>query len=64
MQLTVTEEEARILTDLLNGLLPDLREEVYKTESYDLREQLKSHEIVAKAVLVRLGALLGQPRPC
>lgn len=64
MQLTVTEEEARVLTDLLNGLLPDLREEVYKTESYDLREQLKSHEIVAKAVLVRLGALLGQPRPC
>ncbi|HEV2388236.1 MAG TPA: hypothetical protein VGS20_13380 [Candidatus Acidoferrales bacterium] len=64
MQLTVTEEEARVLTDLLNGLLPVLREEFYKAESYDLREQLKSRQRVLKTVLVRLGALLGQPRPC
>jgi hypothetical protein len=63
MQLALTPEEADILTDTLNGFLAELREEIYKTESYDLREQLKRREIVLKAVLVRLGALLGQPRP-
>ena len=64
MQLTVTHEEAQVLVDVLNAYLPELREEVYKTESFDLREQWKRRETVLKAVMTRLGALLGQPRPC
>jgi hypothetical protein len=64
MQVTVTHEEARVLSDLLNAYLPELREEVYRTETQQLREQLKRREIVLNALLVRLGALLGQPRPC
>jgi hypothetical protein len=64
MQLTVTHEEAEVLVDVLNTFMPQLREEGYKTESFDLREQWKRREIVLKALLTRLGALLGQPRPC
>jgi hypothetical protein len=64
MQLTVTHEEAEVLVDVLNAFMPQLREEGYKTESFDLREQWQRREIVLKALLTRLGALLGQPRPC
>ena len=64
MQVTVTHEEAQVLSELLNAYLPELHEEAYHTESLDLREQLKRREIVLKALLTRLGALLGQPRPC
>jgi hypothetical protein len=64
MQVTVTHEEAQVLADLLNVYLPELREEAYKTESLALREQLQRRETVLSALLIRLGALLGQPRPC
>ena len=64
MQVTVTHEEAQILSELLNAYLPELREEAYKVESFELREQLRRREAVLKALLTRLGALLGQPRPC
>lgn len=64
MQLTVTHEEAQVLVDVLTWYLPELREEVYKAESFGLREQGKRREIVLKALLTRIGALLGQPRPC
>lgn len=64
MQVTVTHEEAQILSALLNAYLPELQEEVYKTENLELRERLRHRETVLKAFQVRLGALLGQPRPC
>jgi hypothetical protein len=63
MQVTVTHEEAQVLADLLHLYLPELREEVYRTENADLREQLKRRDVVLTAFLTRLGALLGQPRP-
>jgi len=34
--------------------LPNLREEVYKTENYDCREELKRREAVVKDLLARL----------
>ncbi|HVB99523.1 MAG TPA: hypothetical protein VNJ12_09385 [Candidatus Dormibacteraeota bacterium] len=64
MQLTVTHEEAQVLVDVLDTYLPELRKEVYKTENFALREQWKRRETVLKALITRLGALLGQPRPC
>jgi hypothetical protein len=64
MQLTVTHEEAQVLVDVLHSYLPQLREEGYKTETFDLREMWKRRETVLTALLTRLGALLGQPRPC
>ncbi len=64
MQLTITQEEAQVLSDLLNAYLPELREEAYKSENFALREQLQRRENALHALLTRLGALLGQPRPC
>lgn len=64
MQVTMTHEEAQVLSDLLNVYLPELHDEAYRTESFELREQLLHREIVLKALLTRLGALLGQLRPC
>ncbi len=63
MQLTVTHEEARALAELLHAYLPELREEVYRTESSTLREQLERRETALSGLLTRLGALLAQPRP-
>ena len=64
MQVTITQEEAQVLSNLLNVFLPELREEVYRTENLDLREQLKRRETVLKALLTRLESMLAQPRPC
>lgn len=63
MELTLSEQEAQVLRDLLHSVLLDVREEVYKTESYDLREQLKQREAVIRALLDRLSGLLGRPAP-
>ena len=63
MQLTITQEEAQVLSDLLSAYLPELREEVYKSENFALREQLRRREDVLHALLTRIGALLGQARP-
>lgn len=63
MQLTITQEEAQVLSDLLSSYLPELREEAYKTENFALRDQLKRREDVLHALFTRLGVLLGQPRP-
>ena len=56
MQIALTEEEKSTLVDVLNEVLPDLREEVYKTENYDYREELKRREQVVKSLLTRLGS--------
>ena len=64
MQLTITHEEAQVLNELLKVYVPDLGEEAYKTENFDLRQDLKRRETVLKALLTRLGAMLNQPRPC
>lgn len=56
MQITLSKEEKSTLVDVLNEILPNLREEVYKTESYDYREELKRREVVVKSLLARLGS--------
>ena len=56
MQITLSEEEKSTLLDVLKETLPNLREEVYKTESYDYREELKRREVVVKSLLARLGS--------
>lgn len=56
MQIALDEEEKLTLVEVLSELLPDLREEVYKTENYDYRQQLKRRETVVKELLTRLGS--------
>ena len=56
MQLALSEEEREVLAEILQDVLPNLREEVYRTENYDYREQLKQRETVVKDLLTRLAA--------
>ena len=55
MQIALNDEERQTLVDILSEALPDLRGEVYKTENFDYREQLKRCESVMKGLLARLG---------
>jgi hypothetical protein len=56
MQIALSEEERQTLVEMLNDALPNLREEVYKTESFNYREQLKRREELLKSLLTRLSA--------
>ncbi len=53
----MNDEERRVLLEVLNETLPDLREEVYKTENFDYRAQLKRREVLLKSLLERLSAV-------
>jgi hypothetical protein len=54
--LTLTGEEAQVVRAALADALAGLREEIYKTEAYDLRGQLKQREAILNAVVARLPA--------
>ncbi len=56
MQIVLGEEERLALLEVLNQALPDLREEVYKTESFEFREELKRREALLKGLVERLAA--------
>ncbi len=54
MQLTLEPHEAEILRDVLSVYLSDLRAEIYKTESYEARQELHRREDVLKAIIEKL----------
>ena len=44
MQLELTGDEQTLLAGLLDEAMRDLKEEIYHTETYDYKEQLKVRE--------------------
>ncbi len=56
MQVVLNDEERETLMEVLTEALPNLREEVYKTENFDYREELKRREASIKSLLARLGS--------
>ncbi|HEY7270912.1 MAG TPA: hypothetical protein VH951_13890 [Dehalococcoidia bacterium] len=60
MELHLDEDELAVLRAVLGRYLPELREEVYKTENYDLRQALKKDEEVVKALIERVGGVPAQ----
>ena len=54
MRIEVGEEERQLLLDLLDELLGDLRDEIYRAESHQFKEQLKAKKEVVKGLLGRL----------
>jgi hypothetical protein len=54
MQIALNDEERQALVEILNETLPNLRAEVYRTESFDYREELKRREAVIKQLIARL----------
>lgn len=51
----LSQEEAAIVADLVRQELGNLREEIYKTENYDLRQELHQREALLKSLLARVG---------
>jgi hypothetical protein len=54
MQLTLTEQEAEILRDLLHDYLPELKMEVARTDHRELRHRLAQREDLAERLLADL----------
>jgi hypothetical protein len=54
MLVALKEEEREALLELLGEALRNLREEVYKTENFDYREELKHREEILRTLLAHL----------
>jgi hypothetical protein len=61
MQVDLTPEEERMLVEILESYLSDLRMEIADTDSKDFREMLKARKAVIVKVLDALGAAPGEP---
>jgi len=55
MQITLSETEISALITALNSYLPDLREEIGKTENYDMRQTLHAQEAALTGLMAKLG---------
>ena len=55
MQIDLTDEEARILRELLDGVLPDLRREIARADDRAFRHQLVLRQELAERLATRLG---------
>jgi len=56
MQIVLSDEEANLLTAVASQYLSDLREEIYKTETFEVKDQLKREEALLKGILGRFGS--------
>lgn len=54
--LSLSAEESEVLRTVVGEALSSLRDEVYKTENYEMRQDLKRRETLLVALLHRLGA--------
>lgn len=50
----LTAEQATVVADLVRQSLGNLREEIYKTENYEMRQELHQREAILKGLLARL----------
>jgi hypothetical protein len=55
VQLNLDDNEASALLDVLNSYIPQLREEIGKTDNYNMREELKAQEQTLTALVTKLG---------
>jgi len=62
MLLELSVEERDLIRYVLERFLSDLREEIYKTESYDYRVELHRQEELLRGLLQRLAGL-AEPAP-
>ncbi len=54
MELTLESREVEVLGRVLNNYLPQLREEIYKTENADWRTSMHQDEAIIKSLISRL----------
>lgn len=58
MQVTLDSNEVSAVLDALNTYIPQLREEIGKTENYDMREDLKAQAQALTSLVGKLGGTL------
>lgn len=58
MQVNLEDNEVSALLDALNSYVPQLREEIGKTENYDMRADLKAQEAALTTVVAKLGGAI------
>jgi hypothetical protein len=56
MNIELNEQESDLLTRVIEGYYSSLREEIYKTETYQLKRELKEEEAMIKSLLEKLRA--------
>jgi hypothetical protein len=61
MQLNLSDHETRLLRDLLQNYLPDLRREVARTEDRTFRHELVERQNLVERLLDRLGIHAAEP---
>lgn len=55
MQVSLQDNEVSALVEALNWYIPQLREEIGRTEDYNMRESLKAQEAGLTSALAKLG---------
>jgi hypothetical protein len=55
VQLNLDANEVAALLNVLNSYIPQLREEIGKTEKYEMREELKADEQTLVDIVTKLG---------
>ncbi len=55
MQVNLEQNEVTALIEALSSYIPQLREEIGKTENYDMREGLKAQQAALNSVLSKIG---------
>ena len=56
MQITLDDQEKEFLLELLSEEHSELREEIYKAEEHDFKEELKRRKLLTEKLLEKLGA--------
>lgn len=56
MDLSLTDDQQTLLISILEDTLGEVREEVYKAEVSEYRDQLRKKEEIVRDLLTRLGA--------
>jgi hypothetical protein len=59
MRFEINEGERTLLLDLLEDLLGDLRDEIYRAESHEFKEQLRTKKEIVKGLIAQLRAPAG-----
>jgi len=55
MQIDLSDEETRVLRELLDGVLPDLKREIARADDRAFRHQLVLRQELAERLVSRLG---------
>lgn len=60
MQINLSEGEVSALLTALDFYIPELREEIGKTENYDMRESLKAQKQALTGLISKLGGSISE----